>query len=1221
MVRPGQGNPGGSYGGRAPRKPQPAPPKKDKKSAGGGGGKTGGGKSSTFEQQMAADREKAEKIMAGRQAGLTPAEITESLKAGETSSGAPSGGGVDQATANEAARLREKYPDSRDSIREQNIRQQIEARQSRGEDINQPQDREAARNVRATMRRVMEINQGEGAPATRQEVERLRGSINPETYTRLNQDFSRNELARKYRSTPLIVDGKTYYGEAAAAKVRQLGETQVAAVESQRTRERQAGEWRRQGVYQGQELVQEGYTRRPAEGGGYVYEYQRPQTTIKELTGESMDLFGFKRQTTAKQAPGNYTSPPPTTGPKREQPYDVFGILPKEVTDVKRGFEDAVRRNVSPAVDKYITPRLFPSRWTPYVERRFGITQEQYNRLSNIQRAAVDEKSSGFHGEEIGEAGRLLGNVYAGSLTGATAGFMVGGPAGAAVGGVVGGGGGVVSYYAGREVGRQVARNVNAQTAGDIIVYTNPVLAPMMLWEKATAKHTGVTLAQDLKKKYTDSGATKAFLVEGVRLGTEIATLGGVGRLAGEAAGTAAIVSNVARGREAALAAKLPLGVRVGYAKIPGQRAFVVAKGDKVLFSASNEGAGFGSKAIKPLTLRHGEGFLPTTATQAGGDVQRAMLFSAAEKQTAFMPAELTRMRSGFEVMRELKAQPSKWERPFDITGVQNIPANARQPVEQVLTKYRDSLIIKGSSASATQTKPGLGRTPKDIDVGTLDVAPEKVRQEIITASRKAGVPVKEEGASVLFQREGKWEKGLDVMRREELRIEADKAPAVEGEFRFGLPVVQKPLRIGGRLLQPLSEQVLRKGSTAISPQRHGENYLVNPQPQGRIQKDIFDFQETVAPTLIESAKAKPSTLLRGVRAGRALDVFKATRGEDITTPQGYRRSLFFTEEAAAAPTTTRGRSPGLDLFKSKPPAQTKGKDVGGRSLFRVEYKEAGGDFFYASGNAYQKLFKKNYKGGYYPAGGYQRLYKTGGYYPPQTGKKPEGGYYPLFGKPPKSDYKSPAKTPEYTPEYKDPVKMPYRTPYHPQYAPDEYNPYRTPYKTPAKTTQRPPTGRPPQTPLMRAVPQKDTYGGAAPPFTRSENVPGYNALIKRVQEKTGKGNYRSRGYERANPNPLSYNEAFILAATMTDTYTNRSFRIEKANAPAPRSMLRQSIPEPLAEKFRAQKNNPRVYVEKTRHAIDHLPEKQGIPYKSHEMRRQGLFSPKRKKKQGRWSL
>lgn len=114
----------------------------------------------------------------------------------------------------------------------------------------------------------------------------------------------------------------------------------------------------------------------------------------------------------------------------------------------------------------------------------------------------------------------------------------------------------------------------------------------------------------------------------------------------------------------------------------------------------------------------------------------------------------------------------------------------------------------------------------------------------------------------------------------------------------------------------------------------------------------------------------------------------------------------------------------------------------------------------------------------------------------------------------------------------------------------------------------------------------------------------GYYAEVKRAQEKKGKGHYKSRGFTRVNDKPLDYAGAWLLGASTADQYTNRSFRVVKANAPAAGSYGNELMRGMLERKFRTKKGQPNIFVELTNFAIDSYEEKQGIPYEAARQRK-----------------
>ena len=138
----------------------------------------------------------------------------------------------------------------------------------------------------------------------------------------------------------------------------------------------------------------------------------------------------------------------------------------------------------------------------------------------------------------------------------------------------------------------------------------------------------------------------------------------------------------------------------------------------------------------------------------------------------------------------------------------------------------------------------------------------------------------------------------------------------------------------------------------------------------------------------------------------------------------------------------------------------------------------------------------------------------------------------------------------------------------------------------------------------------------------------GYNVYVKRKQLKKGKGSFRSRGFKKANVEPLSREAALGLGASRVDTFTNRSFFVEKAKQKIKRR--RQDLINrwrALRHKFRSSKKKPNVIVEESTYAIDHPVEVAGIPYEAARLRKAGLlqqkitFIKKKKKQQKKQAL
>ena len=121
--------------------------------------------------------------------------------------------------------------------------------------------------------------------------------------------------------------------------------------------------------------------------------------------------------------------------------------------------------------------------------------------------------------------------------------------------------------------------------------------------------------------------------------------------------------------------------------------------------------------------------------------------------------------------------------------------------------------------------------------------------------------------------------------------------------------------------------------------------------------------------------------------------------------------------------------------------------------------------------------------------------------------------------------------------------------------------------------------------------------------------------MVKRKMQKIGK-KYKSRGYKQANEVPLSRVAALGLLAKTLDTYSNRSGYIKPTNKLAVKRQELKDKWNSLKHKFRQSKRDPNILVEKTKHAIDSIEEKEGIPYEAQRLRKAGLLNIKQKKQQ-----
>jgi len=126
---------------------------------------------------------------------------------------------------------------------------------------------------------------------------------------------------------------------------------------------------------------------------------------------------------------------------------------------------------------------------------------------------------------------------------------------------------------------------------------------------------------------------------------------------------------------------------------------------------------------------------------------------------------------------------------------------------------------------------------------------------------------------------------------------------------------------------------------------------------------------------------------------------------------------------------------------------------------------------------------------------------------------------------------------------------------------------------------------------------------GVRKPTAKGLTQKGYHAYVKRKQLKKGKGSYESRGYEKVTKKALTKAGATVKAMEILDRYSNRSGYIKRAKQNA-QARYKDYLLESLRKKFRTQKKNPNIFVEKTAHAIDSYQEKNEISYESMRLRK-----------------
>lgn len=499
---------------------------------------------------------------------------------------------------------------------------------------------------------------------------------------------------------------------------------------------------------------------------------------------------------------------------------------------------------------------LLGPKYSPYVHQRFGLSEAEFRQMTPQQQFMLDERSSAlFYEQGQREFTRLISDVGIGATSGAVVGLPAG-PIGVGVGGLVGGLGGLGVYFGAKELGRQVSQRTPEDLAKKIIITSPPVT---LMGRRDFAMATG--LMQEGK-------------------GQEM--LGGVARFGGEMFGL--VGSQIMTGKIATGQLGLPL--RVERIQTPMQDTWAVGWKDKPWayvgrIEGVNQGRvtfGLGKSLVQKWHIQAGESFVPR------GAMETYVTLEGVKQQAAFPASEQARLTAGYDIMKQLSTQGSIFRQALNIGGLTKIYEPAAIKATETTLKALESstFLVKGSAAQITQLDPSLpNRIGKDIDIGVIDITPQKFREVLITNLDKFGASYKLEGDDILLkQAGGDYQKAFDIKSRKELNIDPGEPTAPE-ELRFGFSVQHKPIVMDGVQIQSLSEQLIRKGAEAI---RIHSTFL-NPSHAGREFKDIYDFQESITPTLITSAKANPLTFQRGANAQRSLDLFKSTRGDDITIP------------------------------------------------------------------------------------------------------------------------------------------------------------------------------------------------------------------------------------------------------------------------------------------------------------------------------------------------
>jgi hypothetical protein len=166
---------------------------------------------------------------------------------------------------------------------------------------------------------------------------------------------------------------------------------------------------------------------------------------------------------------------------------------------------------------------------------------------------------------------------------------------------------------------------------------------------------------------------------------------------------------------------------------------------------------------------------------------------------------------------------------------------------------------------------------------------------------------------------------------------------------------------------------------------------------------------------------------------------------------------------------------------------------------------------------------------------------------------------------------------------------------------------YFSPSISPPPSSPSPGSPSPGMPPYPKPPPPIYPYPHENKKSQETHGNPGYNVMVKRTQLKLRKGKYHAIGYVKANEKPLTREGAIGRGMEVTDTYANRSFKIEKAKGNAQSDPSAESQ-KPMREmKFTMSKKNRNIYVEESKYAIDSPQEKDKIPYEAARQRKKQI--------------
>lgn len=980
-------------------------------------------------------------------------------------------------------------------------------------------------------------------------------------------------ITAKYRSTPFEYQGRRYYGEAAATKIEQLGFSEYARSEREAS----------------SDVIRAAIERREAEQKAAVSKAFFPEVGLGIKPAALAPTEEQKRQAKLREG-----IPVVVTGPTMKPREKDFSPLPEFLRPTRY-----TRAGLEPV---FVAPKKDPYDWVPKgmpasiedvgfradVPIVGGLVSARYGEVYNIERRyriklaeARDPedvvRAKEWKRRELSRTEKLVGAVkyekedlYKGLGFGEEAHLRfkrldvpfidveLGHTGRVALTGL-----GLSAYAIGGAVGAATVTRAALAAGAGVVGYS--LFQPV---EKAVTGFTGykplglaagIVVGTGLVKYAQVGKPIQAIKIPGVRFKGDATRYTGL----------------QVRGR--------PIIGVAGKHVVVGTRGAMLDP--KAMLKTITKTKPYGE--LKPATK------LETTFVTAAA--------KRAAKTGEIFAKEQTRLSAGLGVSRLLKGEPSRFlQKPgLDLSQVKYIK-KAANPLEKLIRS--EKVTIYGSYAQRVQMAGRGFRLPADIDIKLLTTSAPKAKAFVDKAAtimkRSYGAKnVRVEGNLISVKIEGRWHHALDIKTQTE-------AGYVGPEIGFGFEA-QKAIKIEGQEFMSLGEQVTRKGASAVT-------LRVTPKSKFFVDPDVWrvkDISDLIsgARTLIESGRrgvTAPLKLPRIRAAEVQLEKFIGTRAQP--------EQLFF-GQVKAPPTTFYYKppsAPGVDVWRLAQPYALASAAAADRYPSPYALPSMPPSYGIPSMPPSMGLpsmapvsmppvsmlpsMIPSLKPISYPKPSYR--------YPPS--KPARGVSRPSLSAVPSAvskAYASVSPKPSVKPK---PYKVPYRAPV--SKAPAKLPPYKAPSRPPSLIS-----------PLYApGVPKRGVLKPLAPPPKLPEKEKkGFDVYVKRKQTKKGKGSYLSRGFVRVNTKPLTRDSAFVTGAQAVDKYTNRSFTIRP-------SMKTATGPDPLGshlqlykQKFRTQKKNKNIFVEKTKYAIDSLQEKQGIPFESVRQRRAGIIKPRKRRK------